>query len=275
MWEFVDRAYIVTLRDATHRHGRMHAALRAAGLADKTKVYKAARHPTHGGRGCWESHVAMMDMAREDGCKVALIMEDDVQFTPDFAQYLPLVQAFVDTVPADQWDFLMLGIFPHRTKAASDLPPQLQPHFQRVLCGAQTHAYLANANVIQEGIQPRTMTNVDQSIDMRLFCGARTGKELFLPPKTEGSLCAQGPGMRMYKAYALKPQIALQAYDGTSSAAKLQNVTLRLAANSKVMRASQNVSMRMNTLSFVYVVAGTMVLVIALMMAALIVGCKP
>lgn len=250
MWDFIDRAYVITLASATHRHARMQTALDAAGLRSKAVIYKATPHPVSGRAGCWESHVAVVDQARTDGCRVALLLEDDFEFTPDFATYLPHVAAFVQTMPPTSWDFCMLGVYPIKTaKAGDEVPTSLRPFFQRVQCGWQAHAYLVNATVIDRGIQPRTMSpSIEQQIDCRLFCGNLTKKQRkHYGVSAKPSTCLQGAEYPLYTTYALKPQIAVQAYDGTTNTANMSKLSLKMVANRKFMRMLQTTSDHVDT----------------------------
>jgi GR25 family glycosyltransferase involved in LPS biosynthesis len=250
MWAFIDRAYVITLDSATHRHPRIHTALQTAGLASKAVVFKAQRHPVSGRVGCWESHVAVVDQARADGCRVALVLEDDFDFTPDFAQYLPVVADFVRTMPPTSWDFLMLGVYPIKTsKAGSEVPASIRSFFQRVHCGWQAHAYLVNTTVIAKGIQPRTMSPfIDQQIDCRLFCGNLTKKQRNnYMVSQKPAACLQGADYPLYTTYALQPQIAVQAYDGTTNTGNMSKLSLQLVARPKFMRMLQTTSNYVDT----------------------------
>lgn len=280
MWDFVDKAYVITLDSATHRHDRLQHAFDDAQIPEKKRqVVKVPRHPKSGAAGCWQSHVAVVDYARHDGCNVALVLEDDFKFTPDFASYLPYVADFVRTMPRDSWDFLMLGVFPVRSeKAGEEVPASLRPYFHKVRCAWQTHAYLVNLPVIETGITPRAMTDTDQEIDIRLFCGNVLKSKIYTyatAPKQRGSV--QGPHERLYNTYALMPQIVTQAYDGTSSAGKLDRVVMQTLEKPKFVRAMQHVSLSIDTPSFLYMsVAATTVVVLLLVgsIVAIVMTCR-
>lgn len=246
MWDFVDKAYVITLDSATHRHARVDRELERVQLTNKAEVVKMRRHPISGKHGCWDSHVRIVDQAKRDGARTALVLEDDFQFTDDYDQYLQYARQFVESMPPDSWDFLLLGLFAVDTSRAPELPlpSEVQKHIVRVGCGWQTHAYIVNAPVIQAGLSPREYDPAKkQQIDLRLFCGHTDESKQFLYPRVRGAKsCVQGPGEPLYRVYALAPQIVVQENDGTSSAGELGTMTYAFG-NIKVMRGIQWMSL--------------------------------
>ena len=57
--------------------------------------------PTIGTRGCYQSHLAVLEDALEAGCETFLVLEDDVDLMPDFGQR---IAAMVDNLATQPWD---------------------------------------------------------------------------------------------------------------------------------------------------------------------------
>lgn len=275
MWDFIDHAYVITLDSATERRGRIADALHFAQLAPKTTLYKAKKHAVSGKHGCWESHVAVVDLAKQAGYKVVLILEDDFQFTPDYQQHLPHVQEFVRVMPPTSWDFVMLGLFPIKTSAATELPAALQPRFQKVACGWQSHAYIVNTTVIQAGVQPRTLVpDVKQQIDARLFCGNLTEDKIYnYGVVSKPRVAAHGAHLPVYTTYALQPQIVVQAVLSASTASGMNKHVQNVLAKPKFMRALQTVSTHVDVPTFSWLLATLLVLTIASLISLVVVVC--
>ena len=101
MWDFIDKAYVISLESKTTRQQLAQENINNAGLANKTELFLAKKHAISGAHGCWESHVAVIDLAKKQGHSVVLVLEDDFQFTSDWKTYLPFVKHFVQNTPTE------------------------------------------------------------------------------------------------------------------------------------------------------------------------------
>lgn len=104
------RFYGIALRDQPQRRRRLEQEMRRLGV--DVHVHLADRPPDAGGfesigmRGCFESHLACLRTARDDGAEVAVVAEDDLMVAAAFARHAPAVERWL----RDQdWSVLYLG----------------------------------------------------------------------------------------------------------------------------------------------------------------------
>jgi glycosyl transferase, family 25 len=141
----------ITIVNAAHRTDRrqaMRGTLRRIGLdPDGPKVTwfpaidpkSAAGFGNPGTRGCFLSHVAILNIARNAGHQRVLILEDDCEFAPDFADRQAEVAAWLDSTP---WDIAYLG---HVEPISG--PPRLVTWGPEATVGL-THCYAVTGNVL-------------------------------------------------------------------------------------------------------------------------------
>lgn len=143
-------AYLINLPSSVGRRQAMETQLAALGLDYRLHVAtngraewdrlvetvdvkafrrNVGREVLPGEIGCYHSHLAVWQAFLDSGKEVALVMEDDVVFHPEFMAALQMVLS----VP-DEWDFLKLNNI--RAK---------QPLCQRRLGGWRLNAYLGPA----------------------------------------------------------------------------------------------------------------------------------
>lgn len=110
--DLFDRVYVINLPARTDRRAEMERQLHRVGLSfDQPDVilFEASRprdkgdFPTIGTRGCYQSHLGVIEDALAAGCETFLIMEDDADFTQDFNHRMPLIR---DALAGRHWDFL-------------------------------------------------------------------------------------------------------------------------------------------------------------------------
>jgi glycosyl transferase family 25 len=99
----------------------------------------AAGYPSPGSRGCFLSHIAALNLARNAGHRRVLVLEDDCDFAPDFAAH----QAqFADFLASSPWGIAYLG---HAEDVSGQ--PRLVPwHPQKKV--VLTHCYAAAEDVL-------------------------------------------------------------------------------------------------------------------------------
>ncbi|MGC3968111.1 MAG: glycosyltransferase family 25 protein [Pirellulales bacterium] len=110
-----ERIVVVNLPERTDRRREMEAQLRSAGVdpQDERVQFFAARRPTEvgdwpslGARGCFQSHLQILQRAREDELENILVLEDDCDFTPGTEG---LRYNLVDELDRREWDLAYLG----------------------------------------------------------------------------------------------------------------------------------------------------------------------
>ena len=106
--EHFDSVRIINLANRTDRHREMVRQLKRIDAADDGKVsfFEARRpadagpFPSVGARGCYESHLAIVRRAITDGVGRLLILEDDLDFSPDIDRFQRAMMALA----AKPWD---------------------------------------------------------------------------------------------------------------------------------------------------------------------------
>ena len=110
-----ERVYIVNLPERGDRRREIEAELARFGLrvdGGKIRYWNAVRpadaglFPSLGSRGCFLSHLGIVNEAIEDGLDKLLIMEDDLAIDARFVQAQP---AMCRALRHDRWDFAYLG----------------------------------------------------------------------------------------------------------------------------------------------------------------------
>jgi glycosyl transferase, family 25 len=113
--DYFDRSYIINLKDRVDRRQEVLREFRCSGINipnERVRFYTATR-PTDSGnfatigmRGCFTSHLNVLENAQRDNLRNVLVFEDDVSFRDievDFQNCL------LDDLSRRRWDLLWLG----------------------------------------------------------------------------------------------------------------------------------------------------------------------
>jgi len=101
-----DRVYIINLKTRPDRWSEIQAQLQKAGIdptSEKIQRFDAVRpadagaFPSIGARGCFMSHLGVLQDARQQGYQRILVLEDDLDFKSDFRQKWPKVCATLNS----------------------------------------------------------------------------------------------------------------------------------------------------------------------------------
>lgn len=107
-----EHIYIINLPSRTDRRKEIEQQLDRIGLSldhSAVTLFQASRptdkgeFPTIGTRGCYESHMAVMKAARDQGWKTYLVLEDDADFSRDLEKR---IEALAKTAEKTDWDIL-------------------------------------------------------------------------------------------------------------------------------------------------------------------------
>ena len=110
-----DRICVISLtsredrrRDVTNELGRigLKPGVSVTQFFDAIKPVDAGSFPSIGARGCFMSHLSILENAINDGVNAILILEDDVAFTRDGAKRMPII---VDFLRNGDWDVFYGG----------------------------------------------------------------------------------------------------------------------------------------------------------------------
>lgn len=115
IFDTFDRIYIVNLPERADRRKEMNVELARVGLrvdGHRIRYFKAirpadaGRFPSVGSRGCFLSHLAILNEAMADGLRSVLIMEDDLSIDARCARLHP---EMVRRLGSDNWQFAYVG----------------------------------------------------------------------------------------------------------------------------------------------------------------------
>jgi len=107
--DYFQGVYIINLPSRTDRKREMQAQLTKIGLSpDHPQIEffsairpdEAGEFPNIGTRGCFLSHLGVLKDAQRRGLKTILILEDDLDFSPDYLERIPGV---LDSLAQSGW----------------------------------------------------------------------------------------------------------------------------------------------------------------------------
>jgi hypothetical protein len=140
--------FVINLPERRDRRKAISGELERAGVplcAGKVEIFPAERpkkaqgFPNTGARGCFLSHLHILQKALERGLPNVLIIEDDLVFSPDLNQRLDQV---TKDLQSTNWGIVYLG---HIEKISLLLTPGLIPYSHPVIT---SHFYAVNGPVI-------------------------------------------------------------------------------------------------------------------------------
>jgi glycosyl transferase, family 25 len=121
---------VINLADRKDRYREVERQLEQLGtafVADKVEVFPAVRvagaegFPSPGVRGCFLSHLGVLQDARARGVASVLVIEDDLEVS---ARDIPRLESVLKQLPAQPWGVLHLGhILELRGSGAASLQP--------------------------------------------------------------------------------------------------------------------------------------------------------
>jgi GR25 family glycosyltransferase involved in LPS biosynthesis len=131
MWEFIDRIIYINLDHREDRRQIMNRLFKDGHIpVDKVERFSAIRHPV-GIVGCAMGHIAILKKAKANGWKNILIMEDDMEWSPNFTENYETLKRLLET---GKWDACMIaGLFVDYT----------YPRVRTAFC---TNAYIVSAH---------------------------------------------------------------------------------------------------------------------------------
>ncbi|MBW4619817.1 MAG: glycosyltransferase family 25 protein [Cyanosarcina radialis HA8281-LM2] len=113
--DFFDRAYAINLPHRKDRYQMIVRELEKAGMSlepNKVEVFpaiqpsEAERFSSTAVRGCFLSHLGILKLAKQEGLRNVLIMEDDVAIAPEFRTNQNLL---VEQLQQRDWGFVYFG----------------------------------------------------------------------------------------------------------------------------------------------------------------------
>ncbi len=117
LWDFLDKAYVITLNDRKDRTKKAEEELHRVGLCQVAEFFMAERSKKGFLEGCWDSHLQVARKGLEV-VKVSqspqpciLVLEDDFEFDTKISieDLVKQTKLALDKLPMDKWTRLMLG----------------------------------------------------------------------------------------------------------------------------------------------------------------------
>jgi GR25 family glycosyltransferase involved in LPS biosynthesis len=104
MWEFIDKIVYINLDHRQDRRDVMAKFFEEGGMpSEKIIRFSAIKH-TKGAIGCLASHTEVLRMAKKEGWKNVLILEDDLQWINLESAY----QQLLELITKPKWDVILL-----------------------------------------------------------------------------------------------------------------------------------------------------------------------
>ena len=191
MWEFVDKFIYINLDHRTDRRKIMETFFEKGQIPlEKVVRFPAIRRAMNGGLGCLESHAACLQMAKREGWKNVLILEDDLEWL-DFENEYPKLE---ELTKLPNWHVILLvGWY-------------WEYEFPRIYCANNAGAYLVNSSYYDTLLQNR-----QESIS-----GMVKKKFGFIPNKSKYEADVSWKSLqKIHNWYGLNPCICRQV-DGFS-----------------------------------------------------------
>jgi len=144
MWDFFGGIRYINLADRPERRAETERQLAKfqipAERFEGIRPMDKGKFPGIGIRGCVESHLALIRMARVFGWPNVLIFEDDIEILNDFRLKIELIISYLKTHP---WDMFHFRTFQVRGKKCIE---ETVPLYQ-VASTLLTHAYVVNSTL--------------------------------------------------------------------------------------------------------------------------------
>lgn len=111
----LSKIYVINLANRPDRRREMYRELRRIGLSADTPVVEiftafrpddAGAFPSIGARGCFLSHLGVLQRAHHNGDRAFLLLEDDATFTPDGTR---LFETALKALETTEWSIAYLG----------------------------------------------------------------------------------------------------------------------------------------------------------------------
>ena len=138
MWEFIDKIVYINLDNRQDRRDIMKSFFEKGQIPEDKIVRFSAIKRNNVALGCLESHAQILRMAKEQGWKNVLILEDDLQWSNLESQYSEL-----EALTNRPWDVILLcGWYQ-------------EYNFPRIFKSINTGAYLVNGSYYDKFLENR------------------------------------------------------------------------------------------------------------------------
>ena len=144
MLDFFEKIVCINLDERNDRWASVQREFVRAELGNRVERFSAIKNAL-GHIGCRDSHLAVIQSAKQNDLGNILILEDDIVFSDDCVEYLK--QALIEIEQFKEWHILYLGanVDPGCTHLKKVSPTLVQTDF-----ALATHAYLINSSAFTQ-----------------------------------------------------------------------------------------------------------------------------
>lgn len=162
-WDSIDKVVYINLNKRKDRRVRLTRQLKAMGVPREKVVRVEAVDQKPGYLGCVKSHLLALKMARANGWKNVLILEDDMEFFQD-AQNQARLKKFLIALQHTQWHVAFLAANYHNVTRLESVDYLVRVNLAWCACAylvnsnyydALIHNYLSSLNALQRGGEPQ------------------------------------------------------------------------------------------------------------------------
>lgn len=145
--DFFQKAYVINLPERSDRRKDVETELKKNGMQfapGKLELFpgvrptEAAGFPGIGARGCFLSHLQILEQARSEGLSNVLIIEDDLLIGTKFKEH---EETLIEQLKHQEWDLAYLGYITHQPIV---LPVEFVSTQDPI---RTTHCYAVNAKI--------------------------------------------------------------------------------------------------------------------------------
>lgn len=141
-WSFFDSIYCISLKDRSDRRAQASEQFAHVGLDGRVTFLCVDRHATDAEQGIYESHMACIRKALDEGALRILIFEDDVIFERFSPARLNAALAFLRH--HSDWNIFFLGCLARKSWATAS------PAVRKVDYRCLAHAYALNRSFAEQ-----------------------------------------------------------------------------------------------------------------------------
>ena len=141
-FDFFDKIFCINLDSRPDRWEEAQKEFEKACIQDRVERFPGIVVPGNPDKGAHLSHAGCIRLAKEQGCRNVLILEDDIEWLAN-----PLeLKRVVPEVP-ENWDMLYLGVNTERELY------QISFHLAKLTFAFSTHAYAVNSSMYDKLIE--------------------------------------------------------------------------------------------------------------------------
>jgi len=148
MFNYFDKAYVINLDTRKDRWRHIQNTIKTMSITNWERI-SAVKHDD-GGKGCYLSHLKVLDKIIASKNGKALVLEDDAELYDDWKL---IWNKSLRQLPND-WEIVYLGynVDPHTFKPSEHSPSLISPNILRLYGCLTTHAYAVRSTAIASSI---------------------------------------------------------------------------------------------------------------------------